>query len=185
MAATRSRDNEAFRRFLRRVWQRDIAPLLVGEYAAQRRKSAWIGGRLAATTGLVLDSLLRLRGRPFARALTVLGTTAGALLPDVWDWRWLRERAGPRERTVVAEQVQRRAAELEVREALALFDLPANATAAALKQAWRQVSQNYHPDKAPDEPSRAEYHVRFLAYRAAYDRLARAYETGALPQPRS
>ncbi len=171
MAATGRSDNEAFRRFLRRVWQGDISPLLIGRYAAERRTAARLGGKLAAATGLLLDGVLRLRGRPFTRSLTVLGSTFGALLPDVWDWEWLRDRAGPRERQVVEEQVQRRAADLSLREALELFELSPQAGPDELKRAWREISQRWHPDKAPDERRRAEYHVRFLVYRAAYDRL--------------
>jgi hypothetical protein len=181
MPATDQTDNEAFARFLRRVWRDDVSPLLVGENAAQRRTAAQVGGKLAAATGLFLDGVLRLRGRPFTRSLMVLGSTLGALLPDVWDWKWLREQAGPRQREVVAEQVQRRAADLPLLEALQLFQLSPQATQDELKRAWREISQRWHPDKAPDEAGRAEYHVRFLVYRAAYDRLRAAYEQGKLP----
>jgi hypothetical protein len=181
MAAMDSTDNEAFRRFLRRVWRDDVTPLLRGENAAQRRSAAQKGGKLAAATGLFLDSMFGLRGRPFTRSLTVLGSTLGALLPDAWDWKWLREQAGPRQRQVVAEQVQRRAADMPLAEALQLFQLSPQATQDELKQAWREISQRWHPDKAPDEARRAEYHVRFVAYRAAYDRLRVAYEKGVLP----
>jgi hypothetical protein len=182
MAATRSTDNEAFRRFLRRVWQHDINPLLRGEYALQRRTSARVGGKLAASAGLLVDGILGLRGRPFARFMAVLGSSFGALLPDVWDWSWLRNHAGQKQRKVVAEQVQRRAAELPVLEALAIFRLPPTASREELKDAWRAVSKRWHPDKAPDDPRRAEYHVRFVAYQAAYRRLCEAYEGGLLPR---
>lgn len=181
MPAMDENDNAAFRRFLRRVWRDDVTPLLVGENAAQRRTAAQVGGKLAAATGLLLDGVLRLRGRPFTRSLTVLGTTLGAMLPDVWDWKWLREQAGPRQRQVVSEQVQRRAAELPLLEALALFHLSPQAAQDDLKRAWRDISLRWHPDKAPDEAARAEYHVRFLVYRSAYDRLHAAYEAGELP----
>lgn len=183
MAATQPNDNDAFRRFLRRVWQDDITPLLRGERASQRARSARVAGRIAATGGLVADTLLRLKGRPFTRFMTVFGTTVGAILPDAWDWQWVRDKAGPRERRVIAEQVRRRAGELALREALALFHLTPTATAEQLRSAWRETSLRWHPDKAPDAARRAEYHVRFVAYRAAYERLQAAYESGRLPQP--
>jgi hypothetical protein len=182
MAATRFDDNQAFRRFLRQVWQDDITPLLRGQRADQRRKAARVGGQVAGTAGLLVDGLLRLKGKPFARALTVLGSTFGAILPDAWDWQWLRERAAPRERQVVAEQVERRATELPLREALSLFHLTPGASRAQLRHAWREVSLRWHPDRAPDAARQAEYHVRFVAYQAAYKRLGAAYDEGQLPQ---
>ncbi|MGD8450571.1 MAG: J domain-containing protein [Phycisphaerae bacterium] len=182
MTATHSNDDEAFRRFLRRVWQDDITPLLRGRRAQQRAKSASVAGRIAATGGLVADTLLRLKGRPFTRFMTVFGTTVGAILPDAWDWQWVREKAGPRERRVIAEQLRRRAGELALREALALFHLTPTASAEQLRHAWRETSLRWHPDKAPDALRRAEYHVRFVAYQAAYERLQAAYESGRLPQ---
>ncbi len=181
MPATTPQADDALRRFLHRVWAKDIAPLLRGPCAEQRRFTARLGGQLAATAGLALDSLLGLKGRPFARSLAVLGSTVGALLPDAWDWHWLREDAASPQRRVVAEQVERRAAELPLADALALFGLAGAATADQLKQAWREVSKRYHPDLAADERSRREYHVRFVAYRSAYDRLRAAYERGELP----
>jgi hypothetical protein len=181
MAATRPPDDEALRRFLQRVWQSDVVPLLRGPKAGQRRTTARIGGKVAGTTGLLVDSLLRLKGRPFTRALTVLGSTLGAILPDAWDWEWLRAKAGPVARKVVAEQVGRRAGELPLKEALALFHLTPAASETQLKHAWRELSQRWHPDKAPDEERRAEYHVRFVAYQGAYERLCEAYENGELP----
>jgi hypothetical protein len=182
MAATGPDQNEALRRFLQRVWQQDIRPLLRGKYAEQRRYGARIAGSLAAGAGLLLDSLLRLRGRPFTRALTVLGSTFGALLPDVWDWQWLRCRAGAQEEEMVSRQVLRRAAGLDLVEALALFNLTPTASRHQLRHAWREVSQRWHPDKAPDGPSRREYHLRFVTYQAAYQRLLSAYDAGQLPQ---
>ena len=182
MAATRPPDDEAFRRFLRRVWQNDVGPLLRGERAEQRRKSARAAGKVAATTGLVVDSLLRLKGKPFTRFMTVVGSTAGAILPDAWDWKWLRERAAPREQKVVERQVARRAADLPLAEALALFHLTPSASREQLKHAWREISNRWHPDKAPDDARRAEYHLRFVAYQAAYERLRQAYEDGRLPK---
>ncbi len=182
MAASRGNDEEAFRRFLRRVWQHDINPLLRGQYAAQRRTTARVGGKIAASAGLLVDGILRLRGKPFTRFMTVFGSSMGALLPDVWDWSWLRDRAAQTQRKVVEEQVQRRAAELPESEALALFRLAPSATREELKAAWRGVSQRWHPDKAPDDRRRAEYHVRFVAYQAAYRRLCGAYDDGKLPK---
>jgi hypothetical protein len=69
-----------------------------------------------------VDGLLGLKGKPFGRFMTVMGSSLGALLPDVWDWEWLRESAAPAEREVVQEQVCRAAAELPEADALALFD---------------------------------------------------------------
>lgn len=172
----------ALGKFLRRVWRSDVEPLLRGKRAAQRRKSARVGGKVAATGGLVLDTLFRLRGRPFTRAMSVMGSSFGALLPDVWDWGWLRSSATREQRKVVADQIKRRAAELPEADALALFDLPATASQEQLKQAWRTVSQRWHPDKAPSEAERPEHHVRFVTYQAAYERLCQAYDEGRLPQ---
>jgi hypothetical protein len=166
-------ESEAFRRFLRRVWRDDVAPLLADRRAEQRRKAARVTGKLAAATGLLFDGVFRLKGKPFTRFMTVMGTSLGAMLPDVWDWEWLRSDAAPEEREAVAERVAARAGELEEAEALAMFGLTPGATAADVKQAWRAVLQRWHPDKAPDEARRAEYHVRFLAYKAAYERIAR------------
>ena len=45
-----------------------------------------------------------------------------------------------------------------------------------LKRIWRETPQRWHPDKAPNEYARAEYHVRFLAYQTAYERPFRAYD---------
>ena len=174
-------EHEAFRRFLRRVWRADVTPLLRDRRAPQRRKSARAAGRFAAATGLVVDGVFGLKGKPFTRFMTVMGSRLGALLPDVWDWQWLRESAAPAEREVIADQVRRRAAELPEAEALALFDLNSSASRAELKQAWRSILQRWHPDKAPDEARRPEYHVRFLAYKTAYERLCHAYEDGRLP----
>lgn len=180
--ARRALDNEAFRRFLRRVWREDVSPLLRGCRAAQREKSARVAGKAAAATGLFVDSVFHLKGKPFTRFMTVVGSRLGALLPDVWDWKWLRDSANAAQRKVVAEQVRRRAAELPEAGALALFGLSPSAPREQLKGAWRDVLQHWHPDKAPDDRQRAEYHVRFLAYKAAYERLCRAYDDGRLPR---
>src|SRR5262245_59841303 len=113
------RGDLAFQRFLQRVWRDDVGPLLRGRQADQRRKAARIGGTVAGTGGALLDRMLGLRGRPFSRAMTVLGSTLGAILPDAWDWNWLRK-AAPHEREAVAEEVQRRAANLPDADALEL-----------------------------------------------------------------
>ena len=182
MSKAKPKSDVALGRFLRRVWKHDVEPLLRDQRASQRRSSARAGGRIAATGGLLLDSLFGLRGRPFTRAMTVMGSSLGAMLPDVWDWKWLRSSATQKQRRVVADQVERRAAELPEADALALFGLTAHATRAELKQAWRAVSKRWHPDKAPDDSARAEFHLRFVAYQAAYHRLESAYDNGHLPQ---
>jgi hypothetical protein len=183
--ATRAPDNDAFRRFLRRTWREDVGPLLRDRREAQRRKSARVTGKTAAAAGLFIDGVLGLKGKPFARFLTVVGSSLGAMLPDVWDWEWLRDSATPDEREVIAEHVARRAEALPEADALELFGLPPTATRDELKAAWRETARRWHPDKAPDDARRAEYHVRFLAYTAAYERLGRAYDEGRLPQKES
>lgn len=176
-------DNEAFRRFLRRVWREDVAPLLKDRRAQQRKKAARVGGKAAAAAGLLVDGVFGLKGKPFTRFMTVMGTSLGALLPDAWDWQWLRA-ADEQERAVVDEQVQRRAAKLPEADALELFDLAPTASRDELKTAWRVILQRWHPDKAPDDAARREHHVRFLAYKTAYERLTAAYEAGTLPMDR-
>ncbi len=171
MPGTSTGDNEAFRRFVRGVWEHDVTPLLRGQRADQRARTARATGKAAAATGLFVDSLLGLKGRPFARFMTVMGASLGAILPDVWDWNWLRERANERQREVVAEQMRRRAAELTEADALALFGLSTTATRAELREVWHEFSRRWHPDKAPDDQTRPEYHVRFVTYSAAYQRL--------------
>jgi len=173
---------EALREFLQRVWRNDVAPLLRGERAEQRAKSARVAGKAAAVAGLLVDGVLRLKGRPFTRFMTVVGSSFGALLPDMWDWNWLRSSATPVQRRFVAEQIERRARELPEIAALAMFGLSPSAGRDELKTAWRAVLQRWHPDKARDERQRREYHVRFLAYRTAYERLCAAYDTGRLPR---
>lgn len=173
--------DEAFRRFLRRVWRDDVAPLLRDRRAADRRQAARAGGKIAATGGLLVDTLFGLKGKPFARFMTVMGTRLGAILPDAWDWQWLRESATPEQRQRVAREVRRRAGQLPERAALGLFGLSPSATRDDAKRAWREVSLRWHPDHAPDDARRREYHVRFVAYRAAYERLLAAYDDGRLP----
>jgi hypothetical protein len=166
---------------MRRVWRDDIAPLLQDKRAAQRRKSARVGGKVAAATGLFVDGVFNLKGKPFTRFMTVVGSSFGAMLPDVWDWKWLRDSASESDRKVVAQRVRKRARELPEADALELFGLDGTATRDDLKAAWRRTSLRWHPDKAPDDRRRVEYHVRFLAFRAAHERLSRAYEEGRLP----
>jgi len=181
----RAADNEAFRRFLRRVWRQDIAPLLADRRGPQRRKAARLGGKAAAAAGLFVDGVLGLKRKPFTRFLTVVGSSLGALLPDAWDWQWLRQSATEDDRQVISDQLRRRAAELPEADALALFNLTTAASRDELKHAWRQVLQRWHPDKAPDQLRRSEYHLRFLAYKVAYERLCAAYEAGQLPLGRT
>lgn len=172
---------DPLRSFLRRVWRQDITPLLRGKHASHRRKAARTTGTIAAAAGLLVDSLFHLRGRPFTRFMTVLGASVGAMLPDVWSWEWLRRRADPSERELIAEQVRNRAAELSEADALALFGLSPQSTREELQRAWRHVIQQWHPDKARDAGQRAEFHIRFVAFQSAYERLCRAYDSGRLP----
>ena len=182
MSVRQPADTEAFRRFLRRTWRDSVAPLLRDRRAEQRKKAARVTGKAAAATGLLVDGVLGLKGRPFTRFLTVVGSTLGAILPDAWDWEWLRESADSAEREAVTETVRCEAARLPEREALELFELAPTASREMLKQAWRSVLQRWHPDKAPNAGRREEYHLRFLAYKAAYERLCAAYEAGRLPR---
>jgi len=182
MAKSADRSEAALRRFLQRVWREDVAPLLRDRHARQRAKTAKLGGKAAAAGGLLVDSLLRLKGRPFTRAMTVLGASFGAMLPDVWTWRWLRRRADERQRRVVRERVQQRAATLDEVEALALFGLTPAASFEDLKRAWRITARRWHPDAAADAAARAEHQVRFIAYQSAYERLEAAYAAGRLPR---
>ena len=173
--------DKAFRRFLRRTWRNDVAPILRGRRADQRRRSARIGGKIAATAGLAIDSLFHLRGRPFTRALTVMGATAGAILPDAWDIRWFRK-ADRATRDETTRRVQAAAGALPEADALELFGLDATADRDELKRAWRAVSKRWHPDLAPDGEARGEYHLRFVAYQAAYELLRTAYDENRLPR---
>ncbi len=177
-----NRQDEALRRFLQRVWREDVRPLLAGSHPEHRRTGARLGGSFGAAGGILLDKLFRLRGRPFMRAFTVMGSSLGALLPDVWDWRWFRGGADAAARETIAREAQRRAAAMEEAEALELLGLEPTAARDDLKRAWRLASQRWHPDKSPDEASRAEYQLRFVTLHAAYDRLIRSYDTGRLPR---
>ena len=178
---SRSTD-DAMQRFYQRVWRENVVPLLRGHQAEQRRKTARVGGKLAAASGRFLDSLLGLRGKPFTRSLTIMGTRLGALLPDAWDWRWWRDEADTETRRQIAELIERRALEMQDAEARALLDVPPQASLDELKQAWRRLSQHYHPDKAADDHQRREYHLRFITYQAAYERLCRALVAEDTPE---
>ena len=182
MAGRQSNQDESLRRFYRRVWKQDVVPLLRGRRKKEREKAARVSGKIAATAGLFVDRLLGLKGRPFARSMTVMGSSLGAMLPDVWDWKWLRH-ADESQRKVVDEQVRRRVAELPVAEALDLFGLSPTATRDELKQAWRAASLKHHPDKTTDESRQTEFHLRFVTYRSAYECLCKAYDDGRLPEP--
>lgn len=168
------------RRFLRRVWRHDVAPLLGDKRRESRVKAARMGVKIAAAAGLLADGLFRLKGKPFTRAMTVMGASVGAMLPDVWDWKWFRS-ADEGQQKVVSEQVERRAAELSLEAALELFGLTRGASREDLKQTWRSVSQRCHPDKASSDTERAEFHLRFVTYNAAHERLCQAFDAGELP----
>lgn len=170
------------RRFMRRVWSDDVAPLLRGRLESQRRKGASIGGTAAAAGGSLLDGLFKLRGKPFTRALTVLGATLGAMVPDAWDWNWVRSKSTEADRKAVADAVRQRAAALPERDALELFDLEPSCSREELQLAWRAMSLRWHPDKAPDDQRRREFSVRFIAYKTAYEHLCEAYDAGRLPR---
>ncbi len=159
-------------------------PHLRGRNSAQRTKTARVTGKAAAAAGLFVDGLFGLKGRPFARFMTVMGTSVGAMLPEAWDWRWYRQKATRSQREAVAAGVRRQARQLPERAALELFGLTPRASREELKHAWRTASLRWHPDKAPDEAARVEYHVRFIAYKAAYERLCAAYDDGRLPVTR-
>ncbi|MBI5863053.1 MAG: J domain-containing protein [Planctomycetes bacterium] len=181
MDTSSKRQEERFQAFVRRVWRNDVAPLLRGKRADQRKRAAGIGGSAAAAGGALLDGLFRLKGRPFTRAMTVIGSTIGAMIPDIWDWEWHGKKASEEQRKVVDEKVRTEAARLPEAEALALFDLPENATRAELHHAWLSMSMRWHPDKAPNAERRAEYSLRFVAYQSAYEQLCVAYDEGRLP----
>lgn len=183
MNKPRAADDEAFRQFLRRVWQHDVAPLLRGAQAQRRLRAARVGGKIAAVTGLAVDSLLHLRGRPFTRFMTVMGSRLGAMLPDVWDWQWFRT-SDPAAQRLTEKHVRKAAGILPEDDALALFGLSRAAGVDDLKRSWRSMSQRWHPDKAPDAAARSEYHLRFVTYQAAYERLCEAYREGRLPMRR-
>lgn len=171
----------AFRRFARRVWRDDVAPLLRGRLAAQREKTATLGGQVAGSAGRLLDRALGLRGQPFARALTIMGASLGAMLPDAWDWDWLQDAATPAQRRTVRKRLERHAAELDEAAALALFGLEPQATHAEFRAAWRAASLLWHPDKARTEEQRRAFTIRFAALCAARDQIEAAFSDGRLP----
>lgn len=170
--AESDRADQPMQAFLRRVWREDVQPLLRGRHASQRASAARYLGKAAGLGGGLVDKALGTRGRPFTRFLTVLGSTFGALLPDVWDWEWLRG-ADARQRRHVEEQVSRRAAELQESEALLLLGLRPDATSTEARERWRELARRWHPDKATEDAQRAEHQVRFIAYRQGYDALCR------------
>lgn len=169
-------------RFIRRVWRTDVAPLLRGDRRASRIRAARSAGAAGAVAGLLADGLLGFRGRPFTRALTVLGSSIGAMIPDIWDWNWF-EHATPRQRGTVRRSLESSAAEIPVQEALAFYGLDAASTFNDLKTAWRRACRRWHPDLAPHD-RRAEFQLRFLAYRRVYERLAELHRDGRLPAAR-
>lgn len=171
----------AFRRLMQRVWHEDVAPLLRGKYAEQRAGGARIGGKAAAGFGFALDRLFGFKGKPFQRSLGVLGTTLGAMVPDVWDATWLRQRADDADRQTVTEQVQHGAAELDLKAAAELLELDDINDREALRDAWRVQAKRWHPDVAPQERGE-EHRLRFVACQAAYERISRAFENGELPR---
>lgn len=181
MSRPDSKSDLAFRRLMQRVWHEDVAPLLRGRYADQRASGARLGGKAASGVGFALDRLFGFKGKPFQRSLGVLGATLGAVVPDVWDTSWLRERANDADRSTVAEQVQHGAAGLDLAAAAELLDLNDLNDHDALREAWRIQAKRWHPDVAPPE-RREEHRLRFIACQAAYDRLTRAFELGELPR---
>jgi DnaJ-class molecular chaperone len=72
--------------------------------------------------------------------------------------------------------------QLPEQDALELMGLRADSTREALRAQWHEAARRYHPDKAAGEAQRVEFHYRFLAYQAAYERLSAAFEAGRLPR---
>lgn len=173
----RQDSDEALRRLLQQVWRDHVGPQLTGRFAAQRRAGARWGARVAGASGRFVDSLLNLRGRPFARALGVLGMQAGALIPDAWDWSWWRRSADRPARAAAARAVRQHLRQAERAAALACLGLPEDATAEQVRTRWRELAHRWHPDRAPSDEQRREHQLRFIAYRAAVDRL-RTLEAG-------
>lgn len=168
--------------FYDRIWQDDVAPLLRERLGGQRRHTARIGGAAAKAAGTLLDRAFKLRGRPFTRSLTVLGLKFGALLPDVWDWRVYHEKLNPKVRRFFEKKAQQQAEQLPEADALALFELSAHSSRDELKATWRRLSKRWHPDHAPNPAEVDAYRLRFITYRAAYERLEQAYAAGRLPR---
>ncbi|MFO0839714.1 MAG: J domain-containing protein [Phycisphaerae bacterium] len=183
MANSRHAQDEAFRAFLQRVWLQDVKPLLQDNRSQQRAKAARMGGKAAAAGGLLIDGLFQLRGKPFTRFMTVMGASLGAMLPDAWDWSWVRALSADG-REALNDAVSKRAAALKSVDGLALFGLTPNASREELKSAWREASLRWHPDRARTDAERDEHHARFVAYRAAYDRLIEEFDAGRLPEAR-
>lgn len=173
--------DEAFRAFVRRVWSDDVGPLLRDRMAGQRAATARAGGKIAGATGLMLDRLFGLRGKPFGRAMTVLGSSFGAMLPDAWSWAWLAAQADEEQRRIMHERLRARAALLPYVEQLEMLDLSPSATREELHAAWRAAAARWHPDRAATREQKAEYQARFIAVQAAMERLSEAYERGELP----
>lgn len=172
----RGKSDEAFRAFVQRVWRDDVAPVL-RDHRGQRAASArWLGSA-AGGAGLLLDGVLRLRGRPFTRMLTVIGASAGAMLPDLLDWSWLRSHASDADRAVLADAASRRAAEFQDAEAMALLGLTPPCTDDGLRAAWREAAHRWHPDRA-DAARRDEHRLRFIACQKAYERLEASLAAG-------
>lgn len=179
--------DEAFRNFLNRVWRSDIYPLIADERAETQRKAAVRGAQAAGVAGRAIDKLLGLRGRPFSRALTVLGGTIGALTPDVWSWTWFRAVSRGKDREYVTDQLERRARDLSMDDAFAMLGLPRNASRDDVTRAWRTLAKEWHPDHAPDADARSEYAARFKAYNAVYESICAEFarSDGDDAKPRS
>jgi hypothetical protein len=163
--------NDPMQRFYARVWRENVVPHLKDRHAEQRRRTAAAGTRVASATGRALDSLLKLRGKPFQRSMTVLGARLGALLPDVWDWRWFREEASPETRRAVKEAVAREARYGSVEEACGLLGVRWPPSEEVLQEAWRRVAYECHPDRARSAEERHERELRFVACQAAYEAI--------------
>ncbi|MFN0137975.1 MAG: J domain-containing protein [Phycisphaerae bacterium] len=181
MSKPRRSTDEAFAAFVRQVWTHDVSPLLRDRMASQRRTTARVGGSLAGATGLMLDKLFKLRGKPFGRAMTVLGSSFGAMLPDVWSWAWLAAEADAEQRRVVEEQLRAKASAMPFAVQLELLDLDPTATREQLKEAWRREAARWHPDRAASAEAKAEHQARFITIKAAYERLCLAFDSGELP----
>ncbi|MDX2200980.1 MAG: J domain-containing protein [Phycisphaerae bacterium] len=165
--------DQAFQQFLQRVWRDDVRPLLAASHPQTRAASARGVAKAGAAFGLLLDGALRLRGKPFTRALTTFGGQIGAMLPDAFDWRWFG--TAPREsREQVAERLVHQASALELAEACALLGVSIDVGDDDLRRAWHEAAARWHPDRATNEQERDEFHLRFVALQAAYERIRAA-----------